>query len=137
MENCTKIKLLEALELESEINGVVTFETIDGKRERIVQIVGLLNEELSYPTKRKLRKLDALLKEEKSFHDQERVKIIEKHKNAETGKLDEQGEELAQKEYEELLTTDVEINIPKFKIEELTFTSKNSYPFTDRYLIED
>jgi len=88
MENCTKIKLLEALELESEINGVVTFETIDGKRERIVQIVGLLNEELSYPTKRKLRKLDALLKEEKNFHDQERVKIIEKHKNAETGKLD-------------------------------------------------
>lgn len=126
-----KLTIADCLNLEIEIAG---FKNNEGK----VLLKGLLNEPLNLKTKYWLNRLVTKLQaEKKAFNDSRDSIIKELGEEQEDGSItipyEVEGKENPKaiefnKQTEELLKQDVEIEVHKFSIENFDFESDSNYP---------
>jgi hypothetical protein len=146
-----KLKLAEARELQKELFG---FKNESGDQ----TFKGMLNQDLKAATKFKLVQLGKKIQEHDTAAEEQRKALIEKYGTIETNKdgstftrvdqfiLDDEGNSTGQltesfikfvEEYNELLNTEVALEVTKLSIADLDFKSEEVYPFVFEYLVQE
>jgi hypothetical protein len=131
-----KMKLWQAVELVSEIEGLV-FQKKNKKDEVTTEtaIKGLLNEKLSLKAKYVLRKNLEVLQKEKDNYEKGKAEIAEEHIDKKTEKVINIEE--GNKKLKDLGEIEIEVELYQFDLDDVNFEADYHYQFFLKFLIKE
>ena len=129
-----KLKLHEIVSLNYELNGI-TKQFNDGSSEIIS--VGLIRQKTNMKTKLYLQRLNNLIKDEVKIHDDTKKELIEKYSIKKNDQTVIENESLIEfnKEYEDLLNAEKEIDVINLWSNDLTIDNIASIETDESYPI--
>lgn len=129
-----KLKLHEVVSLNYELNGI-TKQKKDGSSEIISQ--GLLKQKTNMKTKLYLQRLNKLVADEFKLYEDARQELLRKYGEEKDGMITIEKEKIADfnKELEDLLTAEKEIDVQNLWSSELTIDTVDSIETDEIYPI--
>lgn len=133
-----KITLSQILDIDVQLNGFANDK---------VQVKGILNEKINIKTKYWLGRLAEQITKEKQSFESLRDELIKKHGEvSESGNIeiktmidDKPNPKIFefQKEIEDLIKEEIEINFPQLDLESFDFESENNYSYLLKYIVKE
>lgn len=127
------IKLQDAVNLYYELNG---FTKQDGEKQEVI-LEGILKQKMSLKTKVYLQRLNKIVSDEFNIYEKERIELIKKYGQEKDGfiTIEQDNIEEFQKELNELLSTEVIIDVKNLWSSDLSINNFESIETTEYYPI--
>lgn len=129
-----KITLKEVVDLNYELNGMV-LETTEGKRVQVSK--GILAQKTSMKLKLYLQRLNKVVMEEVKLYEETKKELFEKYAEGEGDdkKIPDNNKELVEKEHNDLLSAEKEIDVVNLWSGEITIETLETIETEENYPI--